>query len=180
MPCNNAYISSLRSILTAFAYYSISSVDLNLEKTCTYQVGYCQSLNFVVGMLLLVFATTSAQTRIEFESGDVEAVLKVEEKVFWVLVALVELILPPEMYGHELKGAKEQQQILWNKIILERGEKYGAEDLKDWYNDFEALISKCTLLDEIVSPMETLTTASTPWFLSLFVNIMPPDVIYLK
>ena len=40
-------------------------------------VGYCQSMNFIVGILMLFFE---------------------EEKVFWVLAAIVEDILPQVLY----------------------------------------------------------------------------------
>ena len=71
-------ISSLRRVLIAFAVYAPS-------------IGYCQSLNYLVGMLLLHMG---------------------EEDAFWMLVTLVFDILPPFVYAPGLRGV-----ILESKVI---------------------------------------------------------------
>lgn len=72
-------IQSLRRILYAFSVYSPS-------------IGYCQSLNYIAGLLLLLMAE--------------------EEEVFWTFVALIHDILPPNVYDVTMEGANIDQNIL--------------------------------------------------------------------
>lgn len=65
-------------------------------------------LNFVVAMLLLVFVQQDPETAESFENGDKDMALLIEHKVFWMLVALIDHILPPEMYGQTLEGVQIQ------------------------------------------------------------------------
>ena len=74
-------------------------------------VGYCQSLNYIVGMLLLLM------------HGE-------EEHVFWALCTLLQCTLPRDMYSdcggdddgdddaanHQLLGAKIDQEVLWSLV----------------------------------------------------------------
>ncbi|KAJ3047777.1 hypothetical protein HK102_012840, partial [Quaeritorhiza haematococci] len=68
------YVQSLRNVLVAFAYYSWPHPDPSRAppRTCTYNIGYCQSLNFIVGLLLLIFAhnTQFENTHLHNGGGD--------------------------------------------------------------------------------------------------------------
>ncbi|KAI8983861.1 rab-GTPase-TBC domain-containing protein [Pilobolus umbonatus] len=86
-------IKSLRRLLLAFSLYAPS-------------IGYCQSLNYIAGMLLLFMN---------------------EEEAFWVFVKTITKILPPNVYDVTMEGANIDQNVLmiliyerfphiWNKI----------------------------------------------------------------
>ena len=70
--------SALRRVLQAFALH-------------TPDVGYCQSLNFVVGMMLIFMG---------------------EEDAFWLLVTVVERLLPPDYYTKSMVGTYADQFVL--------------------------------------------------------------------
>lgn len=71
------FISSLRNVLYAYA------VRNN-------RIGYCQSMNYLCGLLLLHMD---------------------EEPAFWTLSALIEDILPPNYYSASLLGGRIDQQV---------------------------------------------------------------------
>lgn len=88
-----AIIAALKRVLSAFSVYSPS-------------IGYCQSLNFIVGMLLLFMK---------------------EEEAFWTLVTIVQNILPAGVYDVTMEGSNIDQTVLmmllwermphlWNKV----------------------------------------------------------------
>lgn len=151
--------ASLRKILVAFAYYSFPHPVKSREpiRTCTYQIGYCQSLNFIVAFLLLVFSHDAFH-----QSNGTEEIDQIEEKVFWMLIIIVEKLMPLKMYGSDIKGARNQQQVLWNWIIREHGESFGLAKLSKW-------------LKEIDQRLDPFLSISTGWFMNLFINIFPND-----
>lgn len=88
-----AIIGALRRVLSAFSIYSPS-------------IGYCQSLNYIVGMLLLFMK---------------------EEEAFWTLVTIVQNLLPAGVYDVTMEGSNIDQTVLmmliwermphlWNKL----------------------------------------------------------------
>lgn len=90
---NIPIIKSLRRLLLAFSMYSPS-------------IGYCQSLNYIAGMLLLFMS---------------------EEEAFWTFVMTITVILPPNVYDVTMEGANIDQNVLmiliseryphlWNRI----------------------------------------------------------------
>ncbi|RHZ87107.1 hypothetical protein Glove_40g21 [Diversispora epigaea] len=90
---NVPIIQSLRRVLTAFSLYSPN-------------IGYCQSLNYIVGILLLFME---------------------EEKAFWTLVTIIHDYLPENMYDVTMEGSNVDQAVLmmfimekmpqiWNKL----------------------------------------------------------------
>ncbi|CAI2171299.1 1875_t:CDS:2 [Funneliformis geosporum] len=90
---NVPIIQSLRRVLTAFSLYSPN-------------IGYCQSLNYVAGILLLFME---------------------EEQAFWMLVTIIHDYLPENMYDVTMEGANVDQAVLmmfvmekmpqiWNKL----------------------------------------------------------------
>ncbi|KAI8142407.1 rab-GTPase-TBC domain-containing protein [Fennellomyces sp. T-0311] len=86
-------IQSLRRVLSAFSLYAP-------------EIGYCQSLNYIAGLLLLFMS---------------------EEDAFWTFVVLVQDILPPNIYDVTMEGANIDQTVLmmllsercphiWNRV----------------------------------------------------------------
>ncbi|KAF7725604.1 hypothetical protein EC973_009482 [Apophysomyces ossiformis] len=86
-------INALRRLLSAFSLYSPT-------------IGYCQSLNYIAGLLLIFMK---------------------EEEAFWTFVALIHDILPPNIYDVTMEGANIDQNILmmllsercpqiWNRV----------------------------------------------------------------
>lgn len=69
---------SLRRILYAFAVHNPS-------------IGYCQSLNFVAGMMLIFMS---------------------EEESFWLLITVVEKLLPADYYTASMVGTYVDQFVL--------------------------------------------------------------------
>ena len=150
--------ASLRKVLVAFAYYSYPHPDNSKKpiRTCTYQIGYCQSLNFIVAFLLLVFSESIPNNPCQ------EVIEEIEEKVFWMLIIIVEKLMPPKMYGSDIKGARVQQQVLWNWIIREHGESFGLAKLSKWLKG----------IDQRLDPFLSITTG---WFMNLFITVFPND-----
>ncbi|KAI5957778.1 hypothetical protein KGF57_003045 [Candida theae] len=123
-------IKSLRRVLIAFAQYQP-------------QIGYCQSLNFLAGLLLLFMD---------------------EERSFWMLVILTEKIIP-NVHSADLEGVhtdqgvlmlcvKEYLPVLWDTL----GTNFDGEKLKE---------------DNILSRLPPVTLVTSSWFMSLFVGILP-------
>ncbi|PIK57872.1 hypothetical protein BSL78_05255 [Apostichopus japonicus] len=75
---NSKGISQLREVLEAFCVHNSD-------------IGYCQGMNFIVGMSLL------------FMDG---------EKAFWCLVAVAEQYFPPNYFDASLIGAQADQSVL--------------------------------------------------------------------
>jgi Rab-GTPase-TBC domain len=167
---SNQYILSLRQILVCFAYFSWPHPDpsISFSRQCSYNIGYCQSLNFIVAMLLLVLVRADPATTLAFEKHDKSVIRKIERDVFWLLVALIDNILPDEMYGQNLEGVQIQQQILWGMIVQNRKYKYGFETLAKWCHKFTSGSSK---------EHEGLRMITTPWFLQLYLNVMPTETV---
>ncbi|KAJ2999446.1 hypothetical protein HDV02_002931 [Globomyces sp. JEL0801] len=190
----NPYILSLRNILVAFAYYSWPHPNPSnvLPRKCSYKIGYCQSLNLIVGMLLLVFTTCDKETERLFEARDEAKTRELEDSIFWMLVAIVEILLPPEVYGEKLSGSQIQQTILWEKLLEEQGDHLELEELSLWLQSFNSSsptsrISqrrKTQHLEEIeqyvrntVKKGPSLSMVTTPWFLTLFVEMAPVETV---
>ncbi|KAL9556085.1 hypothetical protein MBANPS3_002045 [Mucor bainieri] len=77
-PQSNEKIQQLRRVLLAFSVHSPN-------------IGYCQSLNFLAGFLLLILN---------------------EEEAFWMLVTIVHDIFPQNMFDTTMAGANIEQTVL--------------------------------------------------------------------
>jgi hypothetical protein len=75
-------IPKLRRILLAFSFYFPD-------------IGYCQSLNFIGGMLLIFME---------------------EEEAFWMLITLINNVVTRGTYGEMLEGVRVDQDILISLI----------------------------------------------------------------
>lgn len=116
---NSDGTSCLRRVLRAYAVHHP-------------EVGYCQSLNFVAGMMLLFMA---------------------EEEAFWLLVTVVEELLPPDYFSHSMVGAHVDQSVL-AYIVRTRLPK---------------------LHKTLENAQLDLQLISLQWCLCLFVNTLPPE-----
>lgn len=134
-------IKSLRRVLLAFAKYQP-------------KIGYCQSLNFLAG-LLLIFLN--------------------EEKTFWMLVIITSRLLPG-VHDINLEGVNIDQAVLmlcveeylpntWKKIGFNFDETAMANIGKK-HPGINNVVNTITRL-----PPVTLCTAS--WFMSAFIVILP-------
>lgn len=138
-------LTTLRRILKVFSIYKPS-------------IGYCQSLNFIAG-LLLIFLN--------------------EEKTFWMLVIICERFLPG-VHEHNLEGLAVNQGMLmlclkqhlpdvW-KIIMENDME------EDEIVSFEKELAENGINENDTSYLyflPTLTFCTTSWFMSLFIGVLP-------
>jgi hypothetical protein len=111
---------SLRRILQAFALHHPS-------------IGYCQSLNFIAGMMLIFMS---------------------EEEAFWLLLTVVEKLLPPDYYTKSMVGTYVDQFVL-------------AHIIKKYLPNIHTTLEK----NHLQLPLITVQ-----WFMCLFVNTLRPEV----
>ncbi|CCK67835.1 Rab GTPase-activating protein MSB4 KNAG_0A01460 [Huiozyma naganishii CBS 8797] len=133
-------IRSLRRVLVAFSLY-----DPN--------IGYCQSMNFLVGLLLFFMN---------------------EERAFWMLVIITKKYLP-EVHSVNLEGVNIDQGVLilcikqylpelWTKM-----ESTYTNDGEIGSSDQQDALKQMEILNKL--PPITLSTAS--WFMSCFIGVVP-------
>lgn len=132
---NVPIIQSLRRVLIAFSLYSPN-------------IGYCQSLNYLVGILLLFME---------------------EEKAFWMLVTIIHDYLPENMYDVTMEGANVDQAVLMI-LIMEKMPQIWNRLSGGFGWDVEKLDGN----------MPTITLVTSHWFLTLYINILPIEVIIFK
>lgn len=99
-------------------------------------VGYCQGMNLITANLLLIMPSA--------------------EEAFWILVCIIEKILPSGYYDHSLLASRADQQVL-------RG--YVAEVLPRLSAHF----------DELGIALETMTFQ---WFLSVFTDCLSAEALF--
>lgn len=135
-------IDSLRRVLLAF---SLHQPD----------IGYCQSLNFVAGMMLLFCE---------------------EEDAFYLLATTIQALLPPDYYTQTMVGTYVDQMVLMNLIkscmpnvhkkLLE-----ASKPINECINDIPAVEA----LNDVESNPVT-ASVTVQWFLCMFVNTLRPEV----
>lgn len=99
-------------------------------------VGYCQGMNLITANLLLIMPSA--------------------EEAFWILVCMIEKILPAGYYDHSLLASRADQQVL-------RG--YVGEVLPRLSAHF----------DELGIALETMTFQ---WFLSVFTDCLSAEALF--
>ncbi|KAG8947172.1 hypothetical protein FRC00_009249 [Tulasnella sp. 408] len=99
-------------------------------------VGYCQGMNLIASTLLLVHAN--------------------EEEAFWILVSIIEKLLPPEFFSPSLLVSRACPMVLLD---------YVQETMPKLY---------LHLLDQGVD----LPAISFSWFLSLFTDCLPVETLF--
>eukprot|EP01035_Chromulina_nebulosa_P018191 gene18191-23852_t len=112
--------SCLRRILIAYAVHNPD-------------VGYCQSLNFVGGMMLLFME---------------------EEDAFWLLLTVVETLLPKDYYTRTMIGTYTDQYVL-NHLV--------KEHLPELHHAIEEA--------QLQLPLVTVQ-----WFMCIYVNTLRPEI----
>ncbi|KAK0706986.1 rab-GTPase-TBC domain-containing protein [Lasiosphaeria miniovina] len=100
------------------------------------EIGYCQGMNLVAANLLLVTPTA--------------------EDAFWILVSIVEQILPPSYFDHSLLASRADQQVL---------RQYVAQVLPKLSQHFE----------DLSIDLETMTFQ---WFLSVFTDCLSAEALF--
>ena len=99
-------------------------------------VGYCQGMNLVTANLLLIMPSA--------------------EEAFWILVSMVEHILPSGYFDHSLLASRADQQVL---------RQYVAEILPRLSQHF----------DDLSIDLETMTFQ---WFLSVFTDCLSAEALF--
>ncbi|CUM68298.1 uncharacterized protein PRCAT00006020001 [Priceomyces carsonii] len=125
-------IQSLRRVLVAFAHHQP-------------QIGYCQSLNFLAGLLLLFMN---------------------EERAFWLLVIMTERIIP-KVHSADLEGVHTDQGVLM-LCVKEYIPQLWAILGKNF--DGEVLTE-----DRILTRLPPVTLVTSSWFMSVFVGVLPVE-----
>ncbi|MCJ1386839.1 hypothetical protein MMC17_009967 [Xylographa soralifera] len=100
------------------------------------EVGYCQGMNLITASLLLIMPTA--------------------EDAFWILVSMIENILPRHYYDNSLLTSRADQQVLRQYVS-------------------ELLPRLSTHLDNLGIELEALTFQ---WFLSLFTDCLSGEALY--
>ena len=100
------------------------------------EVGYCQGMNLITASLLLIMPTA--------------------EDAFWVLVSVIENILPRHYYDNSLLTSRADQQVLRQYVS-------------------ELLPRLSAHLDSLGIELEALTFQ---WFLSLFTDCLSAEALY--
>ena len=100
------------------------------------EVGYCQGMNLIAASLLLITPTA--------------------EDAFWLLVSLIEVILPQHYYDHGLMSSRADQVVLRQYVTL-------------------VLPRLSAHLDALGIELEALTFQ---WFLSVFTDCLSAEALY--
>lgn len=142
-------LQSLRRVLQAFAVHRP-------------EVGYCQSLNFIAGLLLL------------FLSKDDSDLEEAETKAF-ILLNIVTTQHLPSTHGVSLEGAnidigvlmsciRDSLPAIWNKL--------------DDQKELNAIGAAATMAGGVGGlRLPTVSLATTAWFMSLFVGTLPIESV---
>ncbi|KAI1084719.1 TBC domain protein [Whalleya microplaca] len=100
------------------------------------EVGYCQGMNLIAANLLLIMPST--------------------EETFWILVSIIEHILPKGYYDHSLMASRADQQVLRQYVT-------------------HVLPKLSQHLDDLSIELEALTFQ---WFLSVFTDCLSAEALF--
>ncbi|KAI8368632.1 rab-GTPase-TBC domain-containing protein [Choanephora cucurbitarum] len=130
--------------------YRITMLDHVLSAFSLYlpEIGYCQSLNFLAGFLLLFYDT--------------------EEEAFWMLVTIVQDYFPKGMFDATMKGTQIEQTVLMNLIYEHMPATWSkiSEQRCFW---------ECEQKEQ--DNFSAITLITTHWFLTMYINIMPVETV---
>ncbi|KAH8753358.1 rab-GTPase-TBC domain-containing protein [Diaporthe sp. PMI_573] len=139
-----AIIESLRRVLSAFAIFNPS-------------IGYCQSLNFLGGMLLLFMET--------------------EEQAFWLLNIITRVYLPGT-HEMNLEGSKVDLSVLMNELetvlpsVWSKISDDGSGTTKKKSRRARSHKHGASVSGDNLPPV---TLALTAWFMSCFIGTLPTE-----
>jgi hypothetical protein len=145
-------ISSLRRVLHAFALYNP-------------RIGYCQSLNFLAGLLLLFVES--------------------EEHAFWLLNVITRVYLPGT-HEMSLEGSKVDLGVLmaalkdtlpnvWKQIGGDEAEMATPGQKKPKTRRFRDVGAKNAPMD--LNRLPAITLCMTAWFMSCFIGTLPMETV---
>ena len=131
---------------------------------CRHPAGYCQGMNFVA-MVLLVVMHHAAPSWPDEESGH-----RAEVDAFWTFAAVMELILPSDFYAApSMPGLQCDVRVLFELFVLSRR---GGELLSAAPDSAAASVA-----DE--SWRDILRLAAYKWFVPCYVNQLPlPTLLF--
>jgi hypothetical protein len=142
-------ISSLRRVLRAFALYNP-------------RIGYCQSLNFLAGLLLLF--------------------LDNEEKAFWLLNVITRVYLPGT-HDMSLEGSKVDLGVLIAALkdaLPQVWKMIAAEEADTTAPSSAAKRTKSKRTKDVAGDpnrLPPITVCMTAWFMSCFVGTLPIETV---
>lgn len=106
--------NDLSRTLNAHPYYLVKQHQTTLKHLlCAFvmskpEVGYCNSMSHLVGFMMLFYPTES-------ESDD-----NIElENIYWLFVAMIDIVLPPAYYDRGLVGSRADAQLL-KTLVFQR------------------------------------------------------------
>ncbi|KAI1169637.1 RabGAP/TBC [Nemania sp. FL0916] len=140
VPGETAMISSLRRVLYAFSIYNP-------------RIGYCQSLNFLAGLLLLFVES--------------------EEQAFWLLNIITRVYLPGT-HEMSLEGANVDLGVLMSSIrdtMPNIWAKIGGE--LDGTDAARPKSRRHRQRAELTTRLPPITLCMTAWFMSCFIGTLP-------
>ncbi|KAJ2971197.1 hypothetical protein NUW58_g9483 [Xylaria curta] len=140
VPGETAMISSLRRVLYAFSVYNP-------------RIGYCQSLNFLAGLLLLFVES--------------------EEQAFWLLNIITRIYLPGT-HDMSLEGANVDLGVLMSSIrdtMPNIWAKIGGE--LDGTDAARPKSRRHRQRAELTTRLPPITLCMTAWFMSCFIGTLP-------
>lgn len=129
-------IQSLRRVLIAFSLYNP-------------HIGYCQSMNFLAGLLLLFLD---------------------EEKSFWMLVIITSRYLP-NVHNVNLEGVNIDQGVLMLELRQYLPEIWDLINSSSSNNNLSN--NRSGLKDEFLYKLPPVTLCTASWFMSCFVGVLP-------
>ncbi|CCC67550.1 hypothetical protein NCAS_0A09920 [Naumovozyma castellii] len=141
-------IKSLRRVLVAFSLYNP-------------KIGYCQSMNFIAGLLLLFLD---------------------EERAFWMLVIITSRYLPG-VHDVNLEGVNIDQGVLmlcvkeylpeiWSYIAPITNKK-GASNNRRTTSSTSRKNRSLIIKNEFLYRLPPITLCTASWFMSCFIGILP-------
>ena len=144
---------SLRCVLKAYAAHNPT-------------VGYCQSLNFISGMMLLFLQ---------------------EEDAFWLLLTVVDTLLPKDCYSKSMIGTHVDQLVLAKIIESSLPEVHTYVPISQSLSSSDSISKRLNHVLQLIQSISNLYRAlartqlqlslvTVPWFMCLFVNTLRPEV----
>ncbi|CCK72596.1 Rab GTPase-activating protein MSB3 KNAG_0K02330 [Huiozyma naganishii CBS 8797] len=130
-------ITSLRRILVGFSIYNP-------------KIGYCQSMNFLAGLLLLFLR---------------------EEKVFWMLVIITSRYLPG-VHNVNLEGVNVDQGVLL-LCVKEYIPELWAQIKPTCEQTVLSTRGKRPVKNEFLYRLPPITLCTASWFMSCFIGVVP-------
>lgn len=173
------------------------------------RTGYCQGMNFLAGMLLCAMsddgaggvgagsAATNQFTKPSSQEGlFVASILTpaVEENAFWMMVVLIERLLPSDYYTDGLTGVRVDSQILLDLVtarlpsLAAHLEATQVDVMLPMVTTQVRDLARISALRDLPSPRSIHTSrccwcgvnvnvVSTQWFIALFVLWLPTETL---